>query len=341
MGGRTRAVSHQKVGIRLMDLGIPVPNITQPVGRESIVRVAQHADDLGFHSIWLADHIVYPIDRSLPIEVVRQGKYAGDLYEALVTASYVAALTERVKIGFGVLVAPYRNIVLLAKMVTTLDQLSEGRVILGLGPGYLAGEFHALGILQRHTGDQVDDLIDLLRAVAESTEPDFQGRWTSLHDTVFRPPPLQAPLPVWIGGTSEAAMRRAARVGNGWHVPALDVASMAPMMLRFQEVMSEAGRDPSEVTVSNRPRVRLSRRPVLAAERASPTTRYRDSAPHIEGPPEYVADQLRQYGDLGVTHLVLDLHEGDTLVTILRAMERIAGDVAPLLAAGSGSGGDG
>lgn len=313
----------------MIQLGIPVPNITQPVGRESITEVARLADELRFHSIWLADHIVYPIDRGIPLEVARQGKYAGDLYEALVTAGYVAALTKHVKIGFGVLVAPYRNVVLLAKMISTLDQLSRGRVILGVGPGYLTGEFRALGIQQRRTGEQVDDLIELLRLVSHSTEPDFQGRMTALRDVIFRPPPLQARLPIWIGGTSEAAMRRAARLGDGWHVPALGVDALRPLALRFREVLSEVGRDPATLTISNRPRVRFSGRPVRYGGSPAAGARGRDLPAHVEGPPGYVAEQLQRFEDLGVTHLVLDLHEGDPLPEVLRAMETVANQVVP------------
>src|SRR4051812_43940600 len=118
-----------------MELGLPVPNISRPVGRESILAVAEAADRAGFHSVWLGDHIVWPLadEDQRPVETARDAKYGGDLFEPFVTAGFVAARTERVKVGFSLVVAPYRNLVITAKMLATLDQLSLGRVILGVG----------------------------------------------------------------------------------------------------------------------------------------------------------------------------------------------------------------
>ena len=168
-----------------MDIGIPVPNITPPATPEAIRKVPQAAEQLGFHSVWLGDHIVRPIGPDQPA---------------------------------GVLVLPYRNPVVTAKAVASLDQLSNGRVILGVGSGYWPQEFQALNMPQRHAGLRTEEYIELFRSLWKSEKPEFHGEFIEISDVLFKPSPQQEDLPIWLGGMSDNAIRRAVRMADGWHV---------------------------------------------------------------------------------------------------------------------------
>ena len=319
-----------------MDIGIPVPNITPPATPEAIHRVPQAAEQLGFHSVWLGDHIVRPIGPDQPAYFKESSRYTWDLYEPMVSAGFVAANTTTVKIGFGVLVLPYRNPVVTAKAVASLDQLSNGRVILGVGSGYWPQEFQALNMPQRHAGLRTEEYIELFRSLWKSEKPEFHGEFVEISDVLFKPSPQQDDLPIWLGGMSDSAIRRAVRIADGWHVPRFTVSGMAYQMRRLREVAAAEKRDLSRFVVSNRPEVRFARKaskPDLAQD-----FRSGDPAPvasPIVGPPEYVAERLAAFGELGVSHLVIDLHEGGTLKEVLGAMETFAESVMPHLTTSS------
>jgi probable F420-dependent oxidoreductase len=315
-----------------LDLAIPVPNISQPASREGIDAIARVCDRSGLHSVWLGDHIVWPTrpEEQRPGESPEDAKYGGALFEPLVTGGYVAGITTNVRIGFGILIAPYRHPVVAAKMIATLDQLSGGRLIVGVGGGYVAGEFRALDLPMHRLGAQVEDLIGLLRAVEASPEPDFQGECVSLSDARFLPQPLQRPLPIWVGGMAEAALRRAVAMGDGWHGAGLGIDDVRPLVERLRRLADAAGRDLDTLTISNRLRVRFADRP--ATYRPPPVPgRYSSLPPHVEGPPEHVVAELLRFRALGLSHLVLDLHEGESLAAIVEAIERLGADVIPEL----------
>jgi probable F420-dependent oxidoreductase len=315
-----------------IDLAIPVPNISQPASTEAIDTIARVCDRVGLHSVWLGDHVVWPTrpEEQRPGESPGDAKYGGALFEPLVTGGYVAGITENVRIGFGILIAPYRHPVVAAKMIATLDQLSGGRLIVGVGGGYVAGEFRALDIPMRRLGAQVEDLIGLLRAVEASPEPDFQGELVALRDARFLPQPLQRPLPIWVGGMAEPALRRAVVMGDGWHGAGLGLDDVRPLVDRLRDLADEAGRDLATLTISNRLRVRFAPRPVPYRPSSTPGP-YETLPVHVEGPSEHVAAELLRFRALGVSHLVLDLHEGEPLEVIVEAIERLGADVISVL----------
>jgi probable F420-dependent oxidoreductase len=315
-------------------IAIPVPNISAPAGVEPITRVAQLCDEVGVHSVWLGDHIVWPTraEEQRRGEALSEAKYAGNLFEPLVTAGFIAGVTESVRIGIGILVVPYRNPLVAAKMVCTADQLSGGRLILGVGGGYVDGEFRALGLEKRKLGAQVEDFVGLIRAIERDDEPVFHGQLLDVEDVRFLPGPAQRPFPLWIGGMTERSLRRAVEIGDGWHGAGLGFDEVKPLVDRIAELMDEHGRAREELTLSNRLRVRFADRPGGdTAERPAPS-RYWDLPPHIEGPPEHVAAELGRFAEIGVEHLVLDLHEGSELPELAAAIERLGEEVLPNLA---------
>ena len=319
-----------------MDIGIPVPNITQPATPEAIRLVARTADQLGFHSVWLGDHIVRPVGTDVLDYFKDNDRYTWDLYEPTVTAGLVAGVTESVRIGFGVLVLPYRNPIITAKAIASLDRLSEGRVILGVGAGYWRGEFRALNVRQRDTGARTDEYIDLFRALWSSDRPEFHGEFVELNDVLFKPRPVQERLPIWVGGLSDAAIRRAVRKGDGWHVPRFSVAGMARQMVRLREIAEAEHRDLSTLVVSNRPEVRFARAPI--EPELAQDLNDGDPAPGAQpiiGPPAYVAERLAAFAESGISHLVVDLHEGGTLDEVVEAMHTFSQSVMPALPSSS------
>ena len=176
---------------------------------EALARRARAAEEAGFESIWVGDHIALPPDAP-------DDAYDPRL-EALVTLAHLAAVTERVRLGLGVIILPQRQPVLLAKQLTSIDLLSEGRLIVGLGVGYLDAELRALGATLADRGARTDEYIAAMQALWDEPTPTFEGRFVSFAGVVQRPRPTQRPHPpIVIGGESAAAYRRA-RAGKGWY----------------------------------------------------------------------------------------------------------------------------
>jgi len=195
-----------------MRIGVTVPNVHETLAqRTTIEAVARMADELGFDSIWCNDHLAIP---SAPDGASAQPAYAAGygeqrrqhIYEPLIVLAYLSAVTRRALLGTSVYLLALRNPLLAAKQIVSLDQLSEGRLVLGVGVGWLEGEFEAVGVPYRQRGSRTDEAIAVLQALCAQDSVDFL------------PKPVQPPHPpLWIGGRSEAAVRRAARAGDGWH----------------------------------------------------------------------------------------------------------------------------
>ncbi len=193
------------MGLRL---GVHLPQFGRASGPDSIRRAAQQAEDLGFDDVWVSDHIVVPDGITYP---------PAFLYEPVITLTWAAAATTRVGLGTSVLILPYRNPVHLAKELASLDQLSGGRVVVGGGAGWLEGEFDALGIPFGERGSRSDEVVDILRACWGAEDPvHFEGPRFRLDSVKVRPKPAHH-IPLWIGGASDPAIRRAIAKGDGWH----------------------------------------------------------------------------------------------------------------------------
>jgi probable F420-dependent oxidoreductase len=176
---------------------------------EAFARRARAAEEAGFESIWVGDHIALPPDAP-------DDAYDARL-EALVSLAYLAAVTERVRLGLGVIILPQRQPVLLAKQLTSIDRLCNGRLTVGFGVGYLEAELGALGSTLGERGARTDESLAALRMLWDEPVPDFEGRFVSFSNVIQRPRPAQVPHPpITIGGDSQAAVRRAREAG-GWY----------------------------------------------------------------------------------------------------------------------------
>jgi len=203
-----------------MKFGLFGINFGPCVVPENAVRVAQAAEAAGFESVWTGEHVVLP-DPQVPPSPVPPGM---PMLDPAVSLAFVAGATQHLRLGTGIIILPQRNPLVLAKELASVDVVSRGRLIVGVGAGYLKPEFDALGIPLADRGARTNEYIDVMRALWTMEKPQFSGRFYSFAAIDAHPRPVQKPHPpIVIGGASPQAYRRAVRQCNGWYGFALDV----------------------------------------------------------------------------------------------------------------------
>jgi probable F420-dependent oxidoreductase len=210
-----------------MQLGIHLPHIGRKAGPDAIRRAAVQAEELGFADVWVSEHVILPKDAPYPP--------SPSFYEPILTLTFAAAVTRRVRLGTSVMVLPMHHPVPMAKQVATLQCLSAGRVIFGIGVGWLEAEFAAMGVPFRERGRRTDESIALMRALWSADPVSFQTRAIAaeIADMRMQPKP-PAPIPIWVGGSSEKALTRAVRLCDGWHGSRLLPDKAAPVIARLR-----------------------------------------------------------------------------------------------------------
>ncbi len=227
-----------------LDVGIYGPLADPP----TIMGLAHQAESLGFESIWLADHIAFPVTFKSEYPYGATGSFPtkldDPLMEPIATMGVLAGSTKRVKIGTAVLVMPMRNPLLLARMLVTLDQFSGGRIILGAGVGWLEEEFEVLGNKDfKRRGKATDEWIEIFKAISAGGEVGYSGETYSFAPVFSAPGSVQRPHPpVLIGGVADAALRRVAKHGNGWLAVTVNPDKVAERLATLKRMTAEAGR---------------------------------------------------------------------------------------------------
>src|ERR1700681_436263 len=210
-----------------MRLGIHLPDIGRKAGAEAIRRAAVQAEQLGFADVWVSEHIIVPEDASYPPSAI--------FWDPVLTLTWAAAYTSRVGLGTSVLILPMRHPLPLAKELATLQNLSGGRFILGAGVGWLEAEFEALGVPFHERGRRMDEGIAMMRAVWSEDPVTFAAKYIpAVIDGMRMQPKPEKPIPIWIGGTSEPALKRALRL-DGWHGSRAMPEQAAPIVKRLRE----------------------------------------------------------------------------------------------------------
>lgn len=275
-----------------MKFGIQLPTFGQDVTREAILSVAGRAETLGFDSVWLNDHVVFPSEIHSRYPFSRTGKLAvatdTPIVEPITTAGVVAGATSSVEIGFSVLVVPYRNPVVTAKQLASLDVLSKGRLVVGCGIGWLEEEFKALGADYTARAAITEEYIHIFKELWTSEDPVFAGKHYTIRDIRFAPKPYRKPHPpILVGGVSRAACRRVACLADGWDAYGVRPDGLRAGLEAIREEADQVGRDLREFEV-------VLHRPLeFVAERKGV----------FFGPPESVAEDIGAYAAAGATHI--------------------------------------
>jgi probable F420-dependent oxidoreductase len=307
--------------------GVHAVNFDQFSSRELITGLARTAEELRYEVVWVADHVVMP-------ENLRQvHPYTGtaqfttqtveNAYEALITLAYLAGITDTVQLLVSALVLPYRQPVLTAKMLATIDQLSDGRLVVGAGVGWLADEFAALDADYAARGKVSDEILQVYRQLWAEELPQFHGTHYDFQPLRFLPKPVQRPNPpIWIGGHSRPALRRAAQYGDGWHATRQPVETMRELVGQLAEQCRRFDRDVRDLTLSMKCNLRLDQPATLEAD--------------LAGTAAEVAEQIRQYEQLGIELIILDVRPHESLDQQVHTLKRFSHEVRPLLDQSSG-----
>ena len=279
-----------------MDWGIHLPHLGHQASRDALITFAQRAEALGFHSGWVSDHIAWPSSITSSYPYTPDGSFPAPSnmpwLDPIGTMFFVAGCTERLRLGPTVLVLGYRPPVQTAKAIASLDVVSNGRVILGVGVGWMQEEFDVLGMPFDHRGKRADEQLELFTALFRDEHPSYDGRFYQVPPVDFEPKPVQSPLPIWVGGNTEAAYTRTARFGHAFHAAFEPLDQVAAGWARVRERCDELGRDPNELRLS----VRLYLDPDGSMAPAK----------SIAGSKEQMLDTIGQWAGIGVDHILLD-----------------------------------
>lgn len=322
-----------------MEFGISIPNFRGAAHVDTFRRVALAAEEAGLDDVWIGDHIVLARNISSPhpyrgprsLSEPRPWSEAGisdmqasdPVYEPLTLLGFLSALTTRIRLALGTLVVPLRHPVVAAKMLSTLDVLCGGRLILGVGVGWIPEEYAAVGASWEDRGAVTDEYLDVMTALWREDHPGHQGRFYTLPPGIcFYPKPVRRTIPIWVGGNSLPARRRAARIGSGWHGAFVLPEDMPRIREDIIARLEDQGRDPEGFVYSNRVDLEV-------------TDRFDPQHP-CRGSVEQIVDAMGRYAESGVTHLQIATPPGPRTEDILEQLELFCTEIRPRL---SGVGG--
>jgi probable F420-dependent oxidoreductase len=235
--------------------GLRYCNIGPLAAQEPSLALARYAEAAGFESIWTIEHVVIPVEYRSAYPYAEDGRFGWDIAldypDPLVWLAVVAGATERIKLGTAILILPQRNPVVLAKASASLDALSGGRLLLGIGVGWLREEFEAIGASFADRGRRTDEAVAAMRALWRDTEPTFAGDEVRFERALCNPKPLQpGGVPILIGGDSPVAARRAGRLGDGYFPARATPETLPALVDEMRRAARAAGRDPDDIEIT-------------------------------------------------------------------------------------------
>ncbi len=292
-----------------MKYGVAIPHANAFAAPEAIRTMARIVEDLGFDSLWVSDHIIVPEGSGYIPEVMA---------EPLATLAFLAAETNHVALGLSVLIVPYRDPVFTAKFLSTVDYLSNGRLIAGVGAGWLEQEFDALSVPFAERGARTDEYLRVYRNLWETDTSSFEGtfkRYEKMRMFPKKAPNRRGTIPILVGGNGKASVRRAAELGDGWHPINLGPDEFPAAVAEYRAQCARFGREPGTISMRHMPGGR---------------TRPQGGAWPLSGTPHEQAADIRAYAAGGLDELVLSLpfRNVNEVGTTLRAFMRdVAGRV--------------
>jgi len=315
-----------------MKYGFTLPGRGHLATPERLGIIARKGEEFGFDTLLTGDHILVPKNISSVYPYTEGGEFpgsgSGESMEQITLLSYIAGQTSKIRLVTSVLIVPHRNPLIAAKSLATLDLLSEGRLVVGVGVGWMREEFQALGLPPfEERGAVTDEYIRAFKVLWTEDDPHFQGKYISFDDISFLPKPVQKPHPpIWVGGESRPALRRTAELADGWYPlgsnPTFPMGTPEQLKAGLERLAVYAerfGRDPSTIETIYR-----THQFELLNQAAGP-----DRLPFV-GDADQIAGDIRQYQDMGVTSMIWDfLRQTDDLDSMLGLMEDFSTQVWP------------
>jgi len=277
-------------------LGLPVSGTWATPG--TLRHVASRADELGFDSLWAFQRLLHPVDQDW-------GSAYHSVQDPLTSLAYAAAVTSRIRLGVAVLMAPYYAPIVLAKALTTVDVLSGGRLDVGIGLGWSAQEFAAVGVPMERRGARAEEFVACLKAIWTQPEVEFHGEFYDVPLSRVEPKPVQSPYPpLLMGGGAEAALKRIGRIADGWISSSrTDLTTIGESIDVVRVAATEAGRDPDVLRFVVRGVVRLTAEPTSGEARIP-----------LQGDADQIRADIDALAAQGVTEVFLDLNWDDSTV---------------------------
>lgn len=307
-----------------MEIGISIPRLPDGPG---LRRFAQRAEELGFESVLAGDHIVLPTGGTSQYPYTADGSYSRPadepFLETMTLLGYLAACTETIKLGSTVVILPYRNPVVQAKMFASLDVLTNGRMICGIGVGWLEKEFEILGVPYAQRGPMSDEFLQIFKILWTEDNPEFHGRFYHVDGIQFYPKPVQQPhIPIWVGGHTHRALRRTAKYGDCWHTTRQTPDFVAENLPYLRQQTERAGRDPASISIS------LKRSLHFTDIGLGEGNTVRTGGAMI-GSTQEVIDDVYYCREVGIDQLTYDFRV-DGMDQLIQVMERLADRVLPV-----------
>jgi len=287
-----------------MQIGFNAPTSGALIGPDSLTRIVTEGEALGFDYVTISDHIMVPRHLDSKYPYTNTGEFPAGTQaawlEQLATTAYIAALTTKLRFVLSVMVVPHRPAVLTAKVLSTIDFLSKGRLTLGIGVGWCREEFEAIGAAPfDDRGHVTDEWMAACKELWTAESPKFTGKYVKFDDVEFTPKPVQNPIPIWVGGESGPALRRTVNYAHGWYpvgtnpqFPMNTVSRFETGLARLNRFAEKAGRDPKEITIALR---------VLTGPGTRPRRSIEDEAEMFTGGDADWVTDIRELAQLGVS----------------------------------------
>lgn len=290
-----------------MRYAVAIPHANRFATPSAIRAVAKATEELGYDSLWVSDHIIVPEGETYVPEYMD---------EPLAVLTFLAAETNHITLGTSVLILPYRDPVFTAKFLSTVDVLSDGRLVVGVGAGWMAEEFAALSVPFQERGPRTDEYLRVMKNLWTTETSEFSGAFVNYRGMRMFPktaPSRRGTIPVYVGGNGPASVRRAAQLGDAWHPINLAPAETGDAVAAYRKACEQFGRTPGPVCLRFMPTGR---------------TAAGDGPPPLSGTPHEQAADVRTWAEGGIDELMLSLpaRTVDDLVSLLRKFMR---EVAP------------
>ena len=303
-----------------MKIGFALPNIGPIGSAASIIKVAQHAEALGYSSLWTIERVLWPLKPQTPYAVTPDGSLPEQyrhVLDPLDTLTFAASVTKKISLGTSVIDMPYYNPVMLARRLSTIDVLSNGRLRVGLGLGWSQDEMDAANANMKTRGVMADEFLQVLKAIWTTNPVQFNGKFFKVPKSYIDLKPVQKPHPpIYLAAFAPAAMKRLATMADGWNPVVVPIAGMQQMFQGIRQMAKEAGRDPSSLVMIVRANLEITEKP-LADNRAI-----------FSGSLEQISDDVRGCARIGADEVFFDpafAPGGQTLDTWLSLLDQLRG----------------